>query len=151
MSSISKVSLSVLFLLVASRAAAQVELAHDVAPATEAAAPADAAPVETTLPIGESDTVIYVGDLHCKTCAKKISRRLYTVKGVLKVRTDVAADVAIVTPQAKKSLDVKSLWAAAKKAGFSPTKLVGPTGTFEADAETKEPRAVTEQVASKPE
>ena len=108
-----------------------------------------ASPVETTLKVAETDTAIYVGDLHCKSCAKKIARKLYVVKGVVKVRTDVKANVAIVTPQAKKTLHVKALWAAAQKAGFPPLKLVGPSGAFEPDPKTKAPVRVPEQVASK--
>ena len=113
--------------------------------------------VKTKLPIAKTDTVITVGDLHCKTCAKKIAGRLYTVKGVVKVRTDVKADVAIVTPQAKKKLSVKALWAAAQKSGFQPTLLEGPNGKYEADPKTKGPKLVpkkqqppAEKVAKKP-
>ncbi len=65
--------------------------------------------------------------------AKKVARKLYTVKGVVKVHTDVAADVAVVTPQKKKALDSKALWAAAQKAGFQPVRLEGPSGKFEPD------------------
>lgn len=104
---------------------------------------ADAKPT-TTLKIAATDTVIYVGDLHCKTCAKKISRKLYAVKGVVKVRADVKADVAIITPQQKKTLDTAALWSAAQKAGFQPLKLVGPTGTFTPDPETKAPQRLAE-------
>jgi copper chaperone CopZ len=156
MSSTCKAAFLVFFLLVASRGSAQVQLAHDVAPAANAVSPgstesAATVPVETKLKIAKTDTVIHVGDLHCKTCAKKISRRLYTVKGVMKVRTDIEADVAIVSPQPKKSLDVKALWVAAQKSGFPPVKLIGPAGTFEPDPETKGPKEVAEQVASRPE
>ena len=98
--------------------------------------------VKTKLPIGKADTVIIVDDLHCKHCAKKVSGRLYTVKGVMKVRTDVKADVAIVTPQKNKKLSTKALWSAAQKAGFQPTSLEGPAGKFVADAKTKGPKLV---------
>ncbi len=98
----------------------------------------------TTLKIAATDTVIYVGDMHCKTCAKKISRKLYAVKSVVKVRTDVKADVAIITPQQKKTLDTGALWSAAQQAGFQPLKLVGPAGTFTPDPETKAPQRLAE-------
>ena len=111
---------------------------------------------KTKLPIGKTDTVITVGDMHCKHCAKKIAGRLYTVKGVVKVRTDVKADVAIVTPQTKKKLSVKALWIAAQKSGFQPILLEGPDGKYEADPKTKSPKLVpkkekppTEKVAKK--
>lgn len=89
---------------------------------------------------GANETVIFVGDMHCSNCAKSVSSKLFKVKGVLKVRTDVKADVAIVTPQSKKKVDPLALWKAAKEAGFPAVKLISPSGTYLADAETKEPK-----------
>lgn len=97
-----------------------------------------AAKPKTTLKTAPGDIVIHVGDLHCVHCAKRISSKLYAVKGVVKVRTDLKADVAIITPQKKKTVDSLALWAAAKKAGFPAMKLVGPSGTYVANAKTKE-------------
>lgn len=129
---------------------------HEKAPATKDAKDAKKK-VKTKLSIGKDDTVIIVGDMHCKHCAKKIAGRLYTVKGVAKVRTDVKADVAIITPQKKKKLSTKALWSAAQKAGFQPTELEGPSGKYIADAKTKGPKLVPkpektpkEKVAKKP-
>lgn len=104
---------------------------------------------KTKLKIGKDDTVISVGDMHCKHCAKRIASKLYTVKGVVKVRTDVQADVAIVTPQKKKQLNTKSLWSASQKAGFQPVLLEGPAGKFEPDPKTKAPKLVPKKVAEK--
>ena len=95
-----------------------------------------------------SETVIYVADLHCKTCAKKISRKLFAVKGVVKVRTDLKANVAIVTPQKKKQLDPLALWAAAQESGFPAVKLVGPDGTYVPHPETKEALKETDDKAA---
>jgi copper chaperone CopZ len=120
-----------------------VSLADAAAPeaptATPAAAPQTVTPkaVKTTLKMAANETIIYVGDLHCKHCAKKIASKLYTVKGVVKVRTDLKADVAIVTPQSKKKLDPLALWKAAQTSGFPAVKLVGPAGTYLADPKTK--------------
>lgn len=93
---------------------------------------------KTTLKIAKGDTLMYVGDLHCKHCAKSLTSKLYTVKGVKSVRADIKADVAVVTPQSKKKLDPKALWQAAKKSGFPAIKLVGPSGTYVFDKKTKE-------------
>jgi len=87
--------------------------------------------------IAPNETAIYVGSLHCKTCAKKISRKLFAVKGVMKVRTDLKANLAIVTPQKKKKLDPLALWTAAQASGFPAIKLVGPAGTYLPHPETK--------------
>jgi len=106
---------------------------------TLASSPAFAASsAKTKLKMAPTETVIYVNSLHCKTCAKKIARKLFAVKGVTKVRTDLKANLAIITPQKKKQLDPLALWSAAKASGFPAIKLVGPTGIYLPNAETKE-------------
>ena len=44
--------------------------------------------------------------------------------------TEVKANRAIVTPQAKKKVSATAIWSAVKKAGFPPTKLVNSDGTY---------------------
>jgi copper chaperone CopZ len=95
--------------------------------------------VKKALKMRESETAIFVGDMHCANCAKKVARKLYGVKGVVKVRTDIKVDVAIVTPQQNRELDANALWAAAEKSGILPIKIIGPAGVVrEADAAEKE-------------
>lgn len=89
------------------------------------------------LKLAPGETALYVADLHCKTCAKKIASKLYAVKGVMRVRTDVKGDVVVITPQKKKQLDVQSIWKAAQMAGFPAKKLIGPQGTYVVDPKTK--------------
>jgi copper chaperone CopZ len=96
------------------------------------------------LKLAPSEVAIYVSDMHCAGCAKKIAGKLYRVKGVVKVRTHLKQNLAIVTPQAKKQVDAKAAWVAVQKAGFKPTKMIGPQGTFVADEKTKEPLKVAE-------
>ena len=119
-------------------------IAVPTVPAAEKA-PAAAAPA---IKLAPNETAIYVGDMHCATCAKKISGKLFRVKGVMKVRTNVKQHVAIVTPQSKKVVDVKAAWKAVQAAGFEPTKLVGPEGTFVADEKSKEPVKDAESAAA---
>jgi len=106
-------------------------------PPVQAANTATKTKLQTKLKKAPTETVIYVKSLHCKTCAKKIARKLFAVKGVTKVRTDLKANLAIVTPQKKKQLDPLALWSAAKASGFPAIKLVGPAGTYLPNAETK--------------
>ncbi len=96
-----------------------------------------ASPTKTKLKIAPTETAIYVKSLHCKTCAKKIARKLYAVKGVTKVRTDLKANLAVVTPQKKKKLDPLALWTAAQASGFPAIKLIGPAGTYLPHPETQ--------------
>ena len=120
----------------ASAASKDTKVHQPPAPSQAASKTAKPKP-KTKLKLAPTDTVIYVGDLHCKHCAKRIASKLYTVKGVVKVRTDLKADVAIVTPQNKKKLDPLALWTAAKTSGFPALKLVGPAGTYVPDPKTK--------------
>ena len=120
---------------------------YTCAPSISAAEKALAAAPEIKL--APNETAIYVGDMHCATCAKKISGKLFRVKGVMKVRTNVKQHVAIVTPQSKKVVDVKAAWKAVQSAGFEPTKLVGPEGSFTADEKSKEPVKTTESAPAK--
>ena len=75
-------------------------------------------------------TWIFVDDMHCSNCAKKIARKLYTVSGVVKVQANVAKNYAVVTPQAGAQLSPRALWEAIEQAKFQPVKLQGPTGVF---------------------
>lgn len=92
---------------------------------------------KTKLKSTKNETLLYVDEMHCGHCAKKIAGKLYAVKGVVKVRTDIKAGLAIITPQKKKNLDPLAIWAAASKSGFPAMKLVGPTGTYVLNPKTK--------------
>ena len=107
--------------------------------AAQSAHAAEKAPAAAEIKLAPNETAIYVGDMHCATCAKKISGKLFRVKGVMKVRTNVKQHVAIVTPQSKKVVDVKAAWKAVQSAGFEPVKLVGPEGTFVSEEKSKKP------------
>jgi len=81
-------------------------------------------------------TLIAIEDLDCPTCAKGVEKALAAVPGVANVKTDVEKRTATITPQTTKSPSPRGIWDAIEKAGFHPTKLSGPTGTFT----TKPPR-----------
>lgn len=73
----------------------------------------------------------FVSDMHCQHCAKKIRSQIYTVKGVLKVTTNLKKGVVIIVPVKDATLSVKKLWEAIEEVKFTPTKIVSPKGTFE--------------------
>ncbi|MCA9237815.1 MAG: heavy-metal-associated domain-containing protein [Planctomycetales bacterium] len=101
--------------------------------AAEIAAEKPQEPKETNpkpLKLANHETAIYVGKMHCKTCARKISSKLFTLKGVKQVRSDVKANLTIVVSEPKQPLDPVKAWAAVQAAGFKPTKLIGPAGTY---------------------
>ena len=82
---------------------------------------ADPKPATTTLTVPELD---------CPSCAKKLAAKLVAVPGVAKAEPDVEAKVVKVTHKDGEKLSPKALWEASEKAGFDPTKLAGPDGTF---------------------
>ncbi|MBA4106602.1 MAG: heavy metal transporter [Pirellula sp.] len=131
-------------MLYRSLAAAALSLAFLCTAAQSATAAEKTPAAAAEIKLAPHETAIYVGDMHCATCAKKISGKLFRVKGVMKVRTNVKQHVAIVTPQSKKVVDVKAAWKAVQSAGFEPVKLIGPEGTFVSEEKSKEPVKDTE-------
>ena len=114
-----------------------------------AAEPAKPAPVKK-LKLAPGQSAVYVTNMHCKTCAKKIARKLYTLKGVSRVSTNVKDNLAIITPQPKKRVPAKSMWSAVQSAGFQPVKLIGPEGTYAAHKKTKAPVKIAEAKPATP-
>jgi copper chaperone CopZ len=119
-----------------------------IAPVQAADAPRPAKVAEVKLAPGE--TAIYITNMHCPTCAKKIAGKLYRVKGVMRVKTDVKKNLAIVTAQSKKQVDPKAAWTAVRQAGFKPKKLIGPQGTFVADDKLNPVKQTAKQPESSP-
>ena len=77
-------------------------------------------------------TTIVVEDLSCPVCAKKLSKAVSAVPGVVEVKADVPSSTLTVTPQGQKAPAPRALWEAVEKAGYRPTRLEGPAGTFTA-------------------
>ena len=77
-----------------------------------------------------SNTVIFVEDLHCKHCAKRLARKLFTVAGVKTVKANVEQDFAVVISETKKTLSPLALWEAAEAAKFTVVRIETPTQTF---------------------
>lgn len=89
-------------------------------PSTEVMA-SDTMESPVVLPAGKF--VINLEELHCATCAKKLSRKLYAVKGVSKVETDVKKNQAVVYVPKEQTLEPKTLWLAAIEGKTKPTDL----------------------------
>jgi copper chaperone CopZ len=75
-------------------------------------------------------TTITIQGMHCGGCAAKVSRQLLAVDGVATAEADAVKAVAVISPKTNANLSPRSLWEAIEKAGYKPTKLVGPSGTF---------------------
>jgi copper chaperone CopZ len=66
----------------------------------------------------------------CGGCVKKITKHLQPMEGVAAIQCDVKAKTVTVTPKAGHTFSPKVLWTAMDDIGKTPTKLVGPSGTF---------------------
>ena len=75
-------------------------------------------------------TAIYIKNLHCEGCAKRLRARLYKVPDVLKVSTNLKQGVAVITPTQGTSVSLKALWEAAETEKFQVSKVSGPQGVF---------------------
>lgn len=122
------------------------EVAHEHPPAAEAKVLDDAAVAEAVkaLKVVDGETVVFFEDLHCSGCAKKVTTRLFKLKGVKAVRTSVKYDVAVVTHQENKPFDHVAAWEALQEIKYQPARLQGPEGVFVAEGEKKAPAKVAE-------
>ena len=75
-------------------------------------------------------TTISVTGMHCVACASKVAGNLKAIGGVQGAEVSAEKSVAVVTAKANAALSPRALWEAVEKAGYKPTKIVGPSGTF---------------------
>ncbi len=73
---------------------------------------------------------IRVKDMHCENCAAKIRRGLYSVAGVVNVKTHVKSHTAFVVPQQNRQPSPRAMWEAVEKAGFEVVQIAGPGWTI---------------------
>lgn len=77
-------------------------------------------------------TTITVPDMHCMGCAKKMATKLYEVPGVAAVQASVPTTSLSVSPKPQAAPSPRALWEAVERAGYTPSKLEGPSGSFTA-------------------
>jgi len=75
-------------------------------------------------------TIITLKVLSCEGCAKRVREKLTSVSGVGNVKTNLKTKSATIIPDRNATLSPKLLWEAVEKAGKTPVKLIGPSGTF---------------------
>ncbi len=85
------------------------------------AVPAQSAEAPKTLPPGRVE--VAVADLHCATCAKKVARKLYSVKGVKRVTSSLKHDLVVVTMHARFEVPAAKIWSAVSAADVPPVEI----------------------------
>ena len=78
--------------------------------------------------IGE--TVVSINGMHCSACAKKFTNKLKIVSNVKTANVDVEKGTAVIGALDGQQLSPKAVWEAIETAGYKPTELKGPGGTF---------------------
>lgn len=66
---------------------------------------------------------VSVKDLHCATCAKKVARKLYAIKGVRKVSASVENDLVVAYLPVDHPVPVVAIWSAFAAADLEPVEL----------------------------
>ena len=77
-------------------------------------------------------TYVVVPGLHCGGCAKKVTPHLAKVPGIGKIGFDLKTKTFRLVPRPGAVLSPRAVWEAIEKAKQKPTKLKGPSGTFDA-------------------
>jgi len=74
-------------------------------------------------------STMYITNLHCEGCAKRLRNSVFKVEGVSAVKTDVEDGTAVITPTSGGNPSAKAIWEAVEKQKFVITKFVTPGGT----------------------
>lgn len=86
--------------------------------------------VQTASAADTRTTSINIDGMHCAGCAKKVATRLRAIAGVADAQASAETGTAVVMPKDKAPPSPRAMWEAIEKAGYSPTKLEGPSGTY---------------------
>ncbi|MDB5342035.1 MAG: Heavy-metal-associated domain protein [Schlesneria sp.] len=79
-----------------------------------------------------NNTIVSIKGMHCAGCANKVTKKLQAVPNVNSASVDADKGTAVVNAAAGKDFSPKAVWEAIESAGYKPTELKGPTGTFTA-------------------
>ncbi len=79
-----------------------------------------------------NNTIVSIKGMHCAGCANKVTKKLQAVPNVKSASVDADRGSAVVITAAGNDLSPKAVWEAVEGAGYKPTELKGPTGTFTA-------------------
>ena len=77
-----------------------------------------------------SGTQVSIKGMHCVSCANKVTKKLQAVPNVKSASVDPEKGSAVIVTADGKELSPKAVWEAVESAGYKPTELSGPTGTF---------------------
>ncbi len=91
-------------------------------------------PMAQTKKLAPGVVIVAVEDMHCATCAKKVARKLYAVKGVKRVAPSLEKDLVTVHVPADRPVAVVTIWSAVAASGIKPVELRFGTERLDAEA-----------------
>lgn len=83
-------------------------------------------------PAPTANTIVSVPEMHCPSCAKKMTNEILKVQGVGQVAANIEGKTMIVTPKSGAAPSPRQIWEAVEKSGYVPARLTGPSGDFKA-------------------
>ena len=92
------------------------------------------APAQEPAKLAPGIVVVAVEDMHCATCAKKVARKLYALKGVKRVSPSLEKDTVTIHVPADQSVTVVRIWSAVAAGGVKPVELRFGTERLDAEA-----------------
>jgi copper chaperone CopZ len=75
-------------------------------------------------------TTITIQGMHCAGCAAKITGKLKSVQHVQLATVDHLTGLATITAKTNHAVSPRALWETVERAGYKPTQLTGPSGTY---------------------
>jgi copper chaperone CopZ len=91
-------------------------------------------PIEAPEKLAPGVVVVAVEDMHCATCAKKVARKLYAVKGVKRVAPSLEKDLVTVHVPTDRPVAIVTIWSAVAASGVKPVELRFAAERLDADA-----------------
>ena len=86
---------------------------------------------QTPVPVSPA-TVVTVPEMSCPSCAKKLSNELLKVPGVAQATANTQGKTMTVVPRNGQAASPRQIWEAVERAGYQPSRLDGPSGSFTA-------------------
>jgi copper chaperone CopZ len=75
-------------------------------------------------------TTLTIKGMHCGGCALKVAGKLQAVQQVQRATVNHQTGRATITAKVNQAVSPRALWEAVERAGYTPTQLAGPSGTY---------------------
>ena len=88
--------------------------------------------VDAQSPTPTATTIVSVPEMHCPSCAKKMTAEILKVQGVGQVAANIEGKTMVITARVGATPSPRQIWEAVERSGYQPARLTGPSGDFKA-------------------